>query len=259
MTDCPYQSELKRRQDSIFAEYPSGLKYHSNDLRDLSISGSTLYTKLVIYLEHLQNLFFIARLLVQRGHDSHADLMRVSFEMVSGTLIFWTHMDRLARGVHVDCEWLVCCPFSCSSTQNRARIPKADLLLVYQCMAYAAPAAGVLCNALLPTHQMIAIPGVNKSGMIQQLSLLVGFLDWVGPSAPNSDLCISCKAVIQHVLDLAINGPPPPVPSAAAGEEGDQAALDFNFDMDMGGFFNFDLLDTFDWMKPDSSQMTVAS
>lgn len=101
---------------------------------------------------------------------------------------------------------------------------------------------------------MATVPGVTKSGIIQQLSLLVGFLDWVGPSAPNSDLCTSCKAVIQHVLDLAINGPPTPVPSAEAGQEGEQAVLDLSFEMDMGGFFNFDLLDTFDWLKPDSSQ-----
>lgn len=65
-------------------------------------------------LEHLQNLFFITRLLVQWGHDSNAELLNVSFEMVSVTLVFWTHMDRLA-GLHGDFEWLVSFAISLTS------------------------------------------------------------------------------------------------------------------------------------------------
>lgn len=122
-------------------------------------------------------------------------------------------------------------------------------------MAYAAPAGGVLCNELLkPTLPQRPVPGVTKSGVIQQLSLLVGFLDWVGPEAPNSALCGSCKAVIQHVLDQALNAPPiDPTDQGAFGR-----GLDFSFDLgtDMGEFFTFDLLDTFDWLKPDSSQQS---
>lgn len=126
-------------------------------------------------------------------------------------------------------------------------------------MAYAAPAAGVLCNALLPTHIMTVpvVAGVTKSAIIQQLSLLIGFLDWVGPSAANSNLCISCKAVIQHVLDLSINGPPVNSTAEEAGEIEQGLDFNFDFDVDMGGFFNFDLLDTFDWLKADSSQQSL--
>lgn len=67
--------------------------------------GTRLYTELIIYLEHLQNLFFIDRLLVQRGHDRNADLLSVSFDMVSTTLVFWMHVDRLVAVS--DFEWLV--------------------------------------------------------------------------------------------------------------------------------------------------------
>lgn len=126
-----------------------------------------------------------------------------------------------------------------------------------QVMAYAAPAGGILCNELLkPTIHLTPVPGVSKSGIIQQLSLLIGFLDWVSPSAPNGELCTSCKAVIQHVLDQALNGPPATSSENAASDQ----AFDFSHDlgMDMGGFFNFDLLDTFEWLRPEmnSSQQS---
>lgn len=91
----------------MFSELPPVLRYQPEDVRDMSVAGPTLYVKLLVHLEHFQNLFFVARLLVQRGHNSHADLLSLSFEMVSTTLIFWTHMDRLA-GLHGDFEWLVC-------------------------------------------------------------------------------------------------------------------------------------------------------
>lgn len=120
-------------------------------------------------------------------------------------------------------------------------------------MAYAAPAGGILSNELLnPTLHLAPVPGVTKSGIIQQLSLLIGFLDWVSPSAPNGELCNSCKAVIQHVLDQALNGPPIDSSNNAADQ-----AFDFSLDLgtDMGGFFNFDLLDTFEWLRPDMSSI----
>lgn len=75
-------------------------------MRDPSVSAADIYIRILVLLEHLQNLFFITRLLVQWGHDSNAELLNVSFEMVSVTLVFWTHMDRLA-GLHGDFEWLV--------------------------------------------------------------------------------------------------------------------------------------------------------
>lgn len=116
-------------------------------------------------------------------------------------------------------------------------------------MAYAAPAGGILCLELLhPTLHARPIPGITKASVIQQLSLLIGFLDWVNPTAPNGDLCASTKAVVQHVLDHTLNSAPPD-PS----NEDVQHGFDFNLDLgtDMR-FFNFDLLDTYDWLRPET-------
>lgn len=121
-------------------------------------------------------------------------------------------------------------------------------------MAYAAPAGGILCNELLhPTLHARPIPGMTKASVIQQLSLLIGFLDWVNPTAPNGDLCASTKSVVQHVLDHTLNG----APSDPSNDDA-HLGFDFNFDLatDMGGFFSFDLLDTYDWLRPESMSST---
>lgn len=153
-------------------------------------------------------------------------------------------------------------------------------------MAYAAPAGGILCNELLhPTlpHANASRPvlpagmTMTKARIVQQLTLLVGFLDWVDPTAPNGDLCASTKAVVQHVLDYTINnssllGPHGPSLGGPSNNDNDNAndnaaaahhhyynGFDFNnLDLatDMGGFFNFDLLDTFDWLRPEAVSTT---
>ena len=116
-------------------------------------------------------------------------------------------------------------------------------------MAYAAPAGGILCLELLKCtfHGHPHDVKITRSSIIQHLSLLVGFLDWVSPLAPNGDLCVNCRTVIQRVLDLTLNvapgpgaEPPPPPPDGW-----DFAGMDF------GDSFGFDLLDTFEWMRPE--------
>ncbi|GKT42411.1 sorbicillinoid biosynthetic cluster transcription factor sor4 [Colletotrichum spaethianum] len=225
--------EIKERQLKTVAGFPPILAFREEDMQDRKIDVSTLYVQLIVHLEHLQNMFFIERMLAKRGHDDGA-LLSVSFEMVSKTVMFWTNMDRLAC-MNGYFEWLV--------------------------MAYAAPGGGILCLELLkPTlhggnHPQN--PKVTRSSIIQKLSLLVGFLDWVGPTAPNGDLCADCKCIIQHVLDQALNSSAASASSAIDG--GFPAALDaMDWDFSTQLDFNFDLLDTFDWLRPEvpSSQQS---
>ncbi|KAG8410288.1 hypothetical protein J3458_018000 [Metarhizium acridum] len=109
-------------------------------------------------------------------------------------------------------------------------------------MAYATPSGGILCMELLKpsfSGRHARNPKITRSSIIQQLSLLIGFLDWIGPNGPNGELCANCSSVIQLVLDHTSNAPEderwPPVRL-------DTTQLDFNFE----------LFDTFDWLRPDT-------
>ena len=108
-------------------------------------------------------------------------------------------------------------------------------------MAYRAPGGGILCQEILePTFSGSHPKDVKltRSAIVQQLSLLVGFLDWVRPNQPNGELCADAKAIIQRVLDHHLNGP-------AQGE----ALGAMNWGVMAQPDFNFDLLDTFDWLR----------
>lgn len=196
---------------------------------------TVLYSRLLVQLEHLQNILFIERLSLRHGKVDRADIIAVSFDMVSYTLPFWTNHDRLAP-MRDDCEWLVSMsPSPCATLANSKKV-----------MAHAAPAGGILCLELLkptlhaghPTN-----PEITRSSIIQKLSLLIGFLDWIKPSAPNSELCASCSVVIRHVLDCLLN--------EGAGGERVQEPREWELGASMD--FNFELLDTFDWMRPEAS------
>lgn len=214
-------SHLKQRGIDAVSQFPAVIKWEESDIRNPTLDGRVLFVKLLVRLEHLQNLFFIERLLQMTGSGSAAELVQISLEMVSLTLLFWTHQNRLSEA-ESDFEWLV--------------------------MSYAAPAGGVLCMELLQPNRDAVSPAAPRSVMVQQLSLLIGFLDWVGPQAPNGALCNSVKKVIRHTLDEALNT----VPSVTGVMDG-IAGWDADFSMDLNELFNFDLLDTFDWLRPEGS------
>lgn len=208
---------LKARQLNTMAEFPASLVYDAGNLFDPSLDIEVLYTRILVHLGHLQNLFFVERLLLRNGAADEGNLLLTSFDMVILTLVFWTHKDQFAT-MRRNFEWLV--------------------------MAFGAPAGGILCLELLRpsfrgTHPKD--PRLSRSAIIQQLSLLIGFLDWVRPPAPNADLCADCKTIIQGVLDHHLN--------AGTDNGGALQSLDWDFANAPG--FNFDLLDTFDWLRAD--------
>ncbi|KAI8958016.1 hypothetical protein F5Y11DRAFT_337548 [Daldinia sp. FL1419] len=216
--------QLRSRELSAVSSFPPCLRFNFLDIENHDVPLRDLSARLLMQLEHLQNMFFIERLLLRFGHEDEGDLLQVSYDLVIQTLPYYLHLDRLAS-FRNDCEWLV--------------------------MAYAVPAGGILCLELLkPTLHLRphSDPRITRSNIIQKLSLLVAFLDWVSPSGPNGDLCSDAKSVIQRVLDQTLNAAPSVYEHAATFQWDSSTQLDFNFD----------LLDTFDWNRPDfpSSQQS---
>src|SRR3954468_15417356 len=78
-------------------------------------------------------------------------------------------------------------------------------------MCYGIPSAGVICVELLNQMEAPHLPHsyLPRSEVIQNLSLLVGFLDWVRPTAPNAELCGRMLQIIKRTLDKILDGPTP--------------------------------------------------
>lgn len=211
------------KQENIIAEFPRFIAFKPEDIEDRRLSGPTLYAKLLIELEHLQNIFLIERLLCRVGNTSLSpELLQVSVKMVSTTLFFWTHKDKVI-GLY-DFEWIV--------------------------MGYAAPAAGILCLDLLRprTDSAVLASSTSRSEVIQMLCLLSGFLDWIKPLTPDRKLSSCVRRVIQRVLDETLN-------FSSNSLEPAVDTMDWGAEMEinMNGF-GYDLLGTFDWMLPEVVQ-----
>ncbi|EHK42515.1 hypothetical protein TRIATDRAFT_137434, partial [Trichoderma atroviride IMI 206040] len=176
---------LKRKQLGLYTTLPAHLVYDLTLGESGDADAQTFYSKHEMRLDHLLNVFLLERLLLKHGRP-RTDLLRTSFEMVVLTLRLWTHKHR----------W--------------AEIPGESQRLL---IGYAAPAGAVLCMELVDPNPMdITIDGdliageeYSRSSIIQQLSLLVGFLNAPGLSHPNGSVSSGVRSVIKKVLDYVLN------------------------------------------------------
>ncbi|KAL6855627.1 fungal-specific transcription factor domain-containing protein [Trichoderma novae-zelandiae] len=212
---------LKRREMQIVAGFPPCILYQPDDVNNPDVSGRDLYARLLVWLEHLQNLFFIERLLSkQDSEEAPSRLFDISLEMVTLAHLFWTHQNRL-KTVEDCVEWTTA--------------------------SFAAPAGGILCMELLrgTTHGALS-PAATKAVVVEKLGMLAAFLDWVGPGSPNYDICSGVKRVVRRVLEQALEMP---VQTNLLDGGGHWSMEDWS--PDLNSFFNFDLLDTFEWLRPE--------
>lgn len=99
---------LKDRQYSLVAEFPTSIKYDPQDLQAPRIDTQSVYIKIITHLEHLQNLFFIDRLLIRYGCAVRDTLLETSLALAGLTLHFWTHKDQFADAImQRSFEWMV--------------------------------------------------------------------------------------------------------------------------------------------------------
>lgn len=57
-------------------------------------------------------------------------------------------------------------------------------------------------------------PSIPRAEVVQNLSLLIGFLEWVRPGAGNYKLCGRMRQVIKRILTRILNPPAQSVPSS---------------------------------------------
>lgn len=77
-------------------------------------------------------------------------------------------------------------------------------------MSYGMPSIGILCTEFLkqvknPNEAEVRLP---CSEIVQNLSMMIGFLNWVRPTAGNYKLCCRMSQAIRRVLDHILEPAP---------------------------------------------------
>ncbi|TVY78535.1 hypothetical protein LSUE1_G005182 [Lachnellula suecica] len=98
----------------------------------------------------------------------------------------------------------------------------------YIIMCYGMPSTGILCASLLKQAQhpqsVTAAERLPTAEVVQSLSLMIGFLEWIKPSAGNYKLCRRISKVIRSVLEQVFEPPQPPPPQESLPTSTEQGA-----------------------------------
>ncbi|GKZ38802.1 hypothetical protein AbraIFM66950_011296 [Aspergillus brasiliensis] len=210
---------LKAQATDIYAQFPEAIKFNAEDVHDRDIPGQLLALRVLVRLDFLLNLFILERLLTRHRVVDEQALIQVSHEMVGLTLIYWKHKDRFEN--HIDFSWLA--------------------------MSYAVPGSGILCLELLRQASSLETYTLDlpRSDIIQNLSVLVAFLDWLRPSESDVAAKAQIKEILQRSLDRILS-----MPASLHSPAG--AALDALPDF-VGADPHLDLLNTFAWVDWDAA------
>ncbi|KAF5243408.1 hypothetical protein FANTH_8230 [Fusarium anthophilum] len=211
---------LKTKELDLYKQLPQHLAWDATAEEISEIDLEIGYPRLLIRLDHLLNMFLIQRLLIKHG-QARNELLRTSFEMVVLTLNFWAQK-HIWAALQGKCRWII--------------------------MGYATLAGAVLCMELIdpvavamsPEDSIIAGEAYSRSSIIQQLSLLLGYLKTSCPSQTHCSVAHNARGVIKKVLDHILNNPTLTQPVVELGE------LDFASGWDH--FSSFSVLDNFDWL-----------
>ncbi|PWY72465.1 hypothetical protein BO94DRAFT_607957 [Aspergillus sclerotioniger CBS 115572] len=223
MTDSlPEQSvnrviKLKQETHETYMQLPSSIRFSKASVDRAEIPGHDLYAQILTRLEFLLNLFLLERLLTRHRIVTEQNLISVSQEMLDLSLIFWKKEDRFI-GLYNDFDWLA--------------------------MSYAVPSSGILCLELLrqaahPQQYDLRLP---RSVIIQDLSLLVAYLEWIQYTTSCGNVVASIRRILSRCLDQILDTPSglnPPSQSVSLSLPDERALSEFS---------NLELLNTFDWM-----------
>ncbi|KAF4439092.1 hypothetical protein FACUT_4446 [Fusarium acutatum] len=192
--------QLKTKELELYEQLPQHLIWNSTAEEINEIDLEIGYTKLLIRLDHLLNMFLIQRLFVKHGHPRN-ELLRISFEMVVLTLNFWAQK-HIWAALQGKCRWII--------------------------MGYATLAGAVLCMELIepapvtiPTHDSIIaeFQGVEFAGSWDHFSYFSALdnFDWLMEERGIDEQ--SGILIPSHTLNLSENMSLPKTYKAASFDE----------------------------------------
>jgi hypothetical protein len=186
----------------------------------------------------LEHQLLLERLAYKQGLYDGQSMVDCAREMLELTVLIWVQRDRFSEHHH-DYDWMLMC--------------------------WGVPSSGVLCVELLKQMKQPAgtphFPILPRSEIVQNLSLLIGFLEWIRPAAGNYQLCGRMRQIIKRILDQILN-PSPPASQESIREQPQQAfdtmnattaeAFDASF-FEPGNYderlANLDWLNSVDWSR----------
>lgn len=223
------------RIEQTYDSFPHYLKLNMADVSDPQVSDLKLWMLLSLRLMMLEHRLVLERLAFKQNFLDGQSMVDCAQEMLDLTVLIWVQRDRFIEHYH-DYDWILICR--------------------------GIPSSGILCIELLKqtkqpqgTQYTLCIP---RSEIVQNLSLLTGFLEWIKPSAGNYWLCVRMRRIIKRLLDKILSPTPPsssapPVSQELASGEGNAFENGMPYDpMDMGfdnGLDDLEWLNTIDWSR----------
>jgi len=223
------------RIENTYNAFPDFLKFHMADVSNPEISDFKVWLRLCGRLMMLEHRLLLERLAFKQNILDGQSMVDCAREMLELTVLIWVQRDRFIEHHH-DYDWMLMC--------------------------WGIPSSGVLCVELLKqtklpqgTQHILRIP---RSEIVQNLSLLIGFLEWIKPSAGNYQLCGRMRHIIKRILDQILN-PSPPSSAPVASQEtnngegnGFENGMQYDPMLDVGfddGLDNLEWLNTVDWSR----------
>jgi hypothetical protein len=224
------------RIDQTYASFPASIRWNPSDASSPTVSDDVFWKRLNIRLIRLEHQLLLERLAYKQGLYDGQSMVDCAREMLELTVLIWVQRDRFVEHHH-DYDWMLMC--------------------------WGVPSSGVLCVELL--KQMKQPPGTShvpilpRSEIVQNLSLLIGFLEWVRPAAGNFQLCGRMRQIIKRILDQILN--PSLFPSQESVREPPQQNFDtpntveafdtsaFEPGNSDEGLENLDWLNSVDWSR----------
>jgi hypothetical protein len=226
------------RIDETYSTFPDFIIWKPNDATSKTLSDNMFWKRLTLRLIRLEHQLLLERLAYKQGLYDGQSMVDCAREMLELTVLIWVQRDRFSEHHH-DYDWMLMC--------------------------WGVPSSGVLCVELLKQMKQPAgtphFPILPRSEIVQNLSLLIGFLEWIRPAAGNYQLCGRMRQIIKRILDQILN-PSPPASQESIREQPQQAfdtmnattaeAFDASF-FEPGNYderlANLDWLNSVDWSR----------